>query len=174
MIEYFENTAWMVKSPLSSLLFKSLEKKSFKSVLGEIRNSCVPSLSNQGSISAQFCAACLGGGLACLAHFSPPAGHLGDGVRFPGGSPQAWEPSPTNESWLLFPDLCPSRNRVARAEICRGEHWLLGLVNREDTRETNSSQILQISDGESDMSRLCSTKVPRAVGGEGLRGSKAR
>lgn len=63
---------------------------------------------------------------------------------------------------------------MARAEICRGEHWLLGLVKREDTKEADSSQILQISDGESDMSHLCSTKVPWAAGGEGLRGSKAR
>lgn len=102
-------------------------------------------------------------------------GDLGDEDRFLGGRLLVWEQSPTNGSWLLFPDFCPCRNRMACVEIYRVEHQLLGLVNREEMREAGGSdQILQTADGESNMSHLCSTKVTQAIGGEGLRGSRAR
>lgn len=133
-------------------------------VLGKIRNNYVSSLSNQSSVSAQSCAALP---MVQVQLLSPSAhslvergGDLGEEDRFPGGRPLAWEPSPTNGSWLLFPDLCPSRNRMACVKIYRGEHQLLGLVNREEMREAGGSdQILQIAGGESNKSHLCSTKV---------------
>lgn len=49
---------------------------------------------------------------------------------------------------------------MACVKIYRGEHQLLGLVNREEMREAGGSdQILQIAGGESNKSHLCSTKV---------------
>lgn len=76
--------------------------------------------------------------------------------------------------WLLFLDVCPSRNR-RNGRICRESagSWLQPPGAWQEMREASSSQILQPSDGESDLSHLCSTKVTGAAGGEGLRGSRA-
>lgn len=176
MIEYFENTAWTVKSSLSSSLFKNLEKI-FECPWEDKKQLCLLFIKSRLYLCSILCSPACGAGPASLSAHSlvERSGDLGDEDRFPGGRPLAWEPSPTNGSWLLFPDLCPSRNRMACVKIYRGEHQLLGLVNREEMREAGGSdQILQIADGESNMSHLCSTKVTQATRGEGLRGSRAR
>lgn len=123
---------------------------------------------------------CLRGRPSLVSHVSPPTGEEGiweTESGFLGVVPGPGKtPSPTNGSWLLFPDMCPSRTEgKAWAKIYRGERRLLGPARRtwQEMEGAGSSQIPQTSDPVSDMSHLYSTKVTPAAGVEGLRGSTA-
>lgn len=90
------------------------------------------------------------------AHWWEEEGIWDLGVRFVVAVPRPGSQAPQMGAGFCFL-ICvrkSSRNRMAYAKICRGEPWLLGLVNREDMREAAAARDCRYQ-MESARSHLC-------------------